>query len=121
VKNDVEDEIVDRVSAMEMKINSGQEEQRQEISAFQDKTPVRLNLKRGCVMGTLDTQLKSVTAQVQQQARELQDETRNLREDFNKEIRAGLQTVGGGESGRLATIEAVVSDGCACMDATYTT
>jgi hypothetical protein len=90
VKND-EDEIVDRVSAMETKINSGQEEQRQEMSAFQDKTPVRLNLKRGCVVGMLDTQLKSVTARVQQQAGKLQDETRNLCEDFNKEIRAARQ------------------------------
>jgi hypothetical protein len=75
MKNDIEDKIQnsmsavkDDISAMETKINACQEEMRQEISVFQEKikaSQAEFGERMAC---TLDTQLKSVTTQDEQQA-----------------------------------------------------
>jgi chromosome segregation ATPase len=79
VKKDIQDKIVDRISDMETKINAGKEKLRQEISAFQERIKPGQAKFEGRVTCTLDTQLKSVTTQVEQQAHE-------VRGDFNKGV-----------------------------------
>jgi polyhydroxyalkanoate synthesis regulator phasin len=96
--------VKDDISAMETKTNAGQEELRQEISAFQERIKAGQAEFEERVTCTLDTQLKSVTTRVEQQAQELRDdfskeiqvtrdETRNLHEDFRKEIQATRQDI----------------------------
>jgi hypothetical protein len=71
VKNHIEDKIQNSisavkgdVSAMETKINAGQEELRQEICAFQERIKAGQAEFEESVTCTFDTQLKSVTIRV---------------------------------------------------------
>jgi predicted transcriptional regulator len=72
------------MSALETRINAGQEELRQEINAFQER--IR-NIEDGQaafeerVTCTVDTQLRNMSMVEQQ--------TRNLREDLSRNIEAG--------------------------------
>jgi uncharacterized membrane protein YccC len=71
---------------METKINAGQEELRQEISAFQDRIKAGQAQFEERVTCTVDTQLKNVTSMVEQQ-------THNLHEDLHRNIEATRQDV----------------------------
>jgi ElaB/YqjD/DUF883 family membrane-anchored ribosome-binding protein len=78
---------------MEKKINAVKDELRQEISAFQKRIKAGQAEFEERVSCTLDTQLKSVTERVEQQAQELRKETQHLRKDFNKELQATRQDI----------------------------
>jgi F0F1-type ATP synthase membrane subunit b/b' len=69
---------------MEIKTNAGKEELRQAISAFQERIKGgQTEFEETC---TLNTQLKSVMTQAEQQAQE-------LRNDFKKELQATRQDI----------------------------
>jgi hypothetical protein len=82
LKNDRKSEI----SALETKINAGQEELRQEISAFQERIKAGQAEFEERVTCTVNTQLKNVSSMVEQQAR-------NLRADLSRNIEATRQDV----------------------------
>jgi gas vesicle protein len=90
LKNDIENSISavkEKVSALETKINAGQEEFRREISDPQERIrniETRQAEFEERVTCTVDTRLEDVSSMVEQQ-------TRNLHEDLSRNIEATKQ------------------------------
>jgi hypothetical protein len=69
LKKEIKDKTEISVSAMETKINAGQEELRCEVSAFQDKISATQDEIEERIADTLEEQLKGVTTRVEQEAK----------------------------------------------------
>jgi hypothetical protein len=91
---------------LETKINTGQEELRHEISAFQERIKAGQAEFEERVTYIVDTQLKNVSSMVEQQ-------TRNLRQDLSKNIEATRQDF----ETQLAALEARTRRGSAGANA----